>query len=65
MAGNAEKRVFSGVEFDRKAGLLPQERRTLVRAGILEPARTGCGWPIFSPDDVEKAKQWKAERRGR
>jgi DNA-binding transcriptional MerR regulator len=62
---NETARVFSASELDRKAGLSAAERRTLVRVGLLKPARTGGGWAVFSQADLDAAKQWKNGRRGR
>jgi DNA-binding transcriptional MerR regulator len=62
---NETGRVFSASELDRKAGLSPAERRTLVRVGLLKPARTGGGWAVFTQADLNAAKQWKNERRAK
>lgn len=56
-------RVFSASELDRRAGINPVERRTLVNVGLLAPMRTGGGWAVFTADDIARAKAWKLSRR--
>lgn len=64
-SNDPQRRVYSASELDRRAGLNPTERRTLVQAGILNPARTGGGWAVFSDDDMAAARQWKQQRSAR
>jgi hypothetical protein len=55
-------KVFSATEIDRGANITPIERRTLVRTGVLKPARTAAGHAIFGEDDMNAAQAYKAQQ---
>jgi DNA-binding transcriptional MerR regulator len=49
--------------FSRHVGLSPPIIRGLEAAGVVNPIKTDSGWRAFSPEDVQRARAWKAERK--
>jgi len=58
-------RIYSASELDKGAGVLPRERRRMVKLGVLKPRRTAAGHAIYVEADLEIARQWKLARHGR
>lgn len=61
----SRERLLSASELDREAGIQPDQRRRLVRLGVLSPRRTRAGHALFVESDVEAAREWKRARRSR
>lgn len=53
------ERALSSTELQTLADISPVERRTLVRTGVLSPARTGGGWAVFTERDLRAARAYR------
>ena len=57
---------MEGVRIGEASRLLGAHHNTLrewERRGVLKPARTWCGWRLYSQKDLEEAREYMRKRK--
>ena len=55
--------LVGATTFQELTGISGPTRRILEAQGILRPLRSDKGWRLFLREDVQRALQWKKQRR--